>query len=288
MRCTFLVLVLCALPAVLRADSYDRYTESVLAKAADSQNAVELKRLTADEVAKHGNLIGSSSGALVIVKTNGGRWGKVIAQFARQKEGETAWPIALLERGVAYKAGGEQVVAASFPSLRLYDGFRLSLDVGQAVPEKLGGDLRYVADAAGDGWLEPIGQARLYVVIKQPAELEAKKGTKPLVGDVFEANVIAGTYKLFDDGRRTATLILKVDDKGDITGDYLSEKTGGKYEVAGKVQANKHHVVFSVTFPNSVQTFTGWVFTKDASAMAGFTNTQGRDFGFYAVRQTDE
>lgn len=276
-----LVVILSSLP--LDADTYDRYLEPVLAKAAESPNAVELKKLAAEEVAKHGNLVGNSSGALLIVRTNNGRWAKVIAQFARQKEGEETLPIALLERGVTFKEGSEQVVAATFASLRLYDGFRLSLDLGQVVPEKLGGDLRYVADA-GDGHLEPVGKAKVYLVTRQAAEVEAKKAAKPLVGDVFEASVIAGTYKLFDDGRRTATLILKVDEKGEIAGDYISEKTGGKYEVGGKVQPNKHHIVFSVTFPNSVQTFTGWVFTKDASAMAGFTNTQGRDFGFYAVR----
>lgn len=286
MRCLLASALVIFTFLTLRADTYDRYTETVLAKVAESPSATEVKKLTAAEVQKHGNVIANSSGVLLVVKTNSGQWAKLIVQFARQKAADGSLPIVLIERGITYKAGGDRIVAATFPVLRLYDGFLLNLDLGQVVPEKIGADLRYWADAS-DGVLEPVGNAKLYIVTKHPPEVEAKKSDKPTVGDIFEQEVVAGTYKLYDDGRRVATLTLKVDQEGNLTGDYLSEQSGRRYEVTGKVQPNKHHIIFSVKFPQSTQQFTGWVFTKDASAICGFTNTQGRDFGFYAVRAAD-
>jgi hypothetical protein len=286
MRLVFALHALLLSSPYLGADTYDRYTEAVLAQAAEGPEVLEVKRITAADIARHGNLIGNSSGLFLIVKTNEGQWAKLLVQLARQKTPEGSMPIALIERGVTYKAGGDRVVAAAYPALRLYDRFLLNLDLGQVVPEKLGGDVKYLADD-GDGFLEAVGKARLFIVVKHSPEVAAKPQGRPTVGDVFEAEVIAGAYKLHDDGRRRADLTLKVDDEGNLTGEYVSEQSGRKYDVTGKVQPNKHHIVFAVKFPQSTQQFTGWVFTKDASAIAGFTSIQGRDFGFYATRAGD-
>lgn len=270
-----------------RADLYDRYTEPVLARLVDAGQAEEVKAITAAEVEKAGGLLANSSSLLVVAKTNDGLYSKFLLQFARQKVGGEAVPIVLLERGATYKAGGGQATAAVFPLLRLYSGFRLGLEQGQVVPEKVGGDVRFVADE-GDGRLEPLGKARLFIIAKHPPEVLVKAAPRIPMGDVFEPAAIAGQYRLHDDGRRAADLELKVDDQGMITGQYVSAETGRAYEVTGKVQAAPHHVAFTVKFPNSVQSFQGWVFTKNAGALAGFSESQGRTHGFYAVRRSEE
>jgi hypothetical protein len=128
----------------------------------------------------------------------------------------------------------------------------------------------------------------MFLVTKPLAGTEPKKNAKPAVGETFEPHYFNGVYKLHDDGRRTATLTLKVDAAGEVTGEYVSEKTGQKYDVTGKVGTPKHLIQFTVKFPQSQQTFQGWMFTRDAAVICGATRFQEHEFGFYAVRQEDE
>ena len=46
-----------------------------------------------------------------------------------------------------------------------------------------------------------------------------------------------------------------------------------------------HAVQFKVTFPRSVQTFYGMLFTGDGRVLTGTSDLQGRETGFYAVRE---
>ena len=46
-----------------------------------------------------------------------------------------------------------------------------------------------------------------------------------------------------------------------------------------------HAVQFKVTFPRSVQTFHGMLFTGDGRALTGTSVMQGRETGFYALRE---
>ncbi|HMO36849.1 MAG TPA: hypothetical protein PKA06_12470, partial [Gemmatales bacterium] len=147
-------------------------------------------------------------------------------------------------------------------------------------------DLKYV-DQEG-GYLEVTGQARMYLVTGHLPGTEARKPAgRTVLGEAFDPAVLPGSYLLHDDGRRTATLeITQLDSVGNITGNYTSEQTGRQYEVTGKITTTmKHQIQFQVKFPNSVQEFTGYVFTKDAGAIAGISRMQGQEFGFYAVRK---
>ena len=92
--------------------------------------------------------------------------------------------------------------------------------MGQVVPEELGGDLRFVAD--GDkSYVEPVGKAKLYLLLKPLPEATPKKPEKLVIGDKFESRYFNGKYKLYDDGRRSGELVLKVDDDGSRDADRI-------------------------------------------------------------------
>ena len=159
-------------------------------------------------------------------------------------------------------------------------------DLGQVVPEELGGDLRYVVD--GDKiYVEPLGKAKLYVVTKHLAETMPAKPEKFVIAEPFEPKYFNGTYKLYDDGRRSGRLTLKVEEDGSVSGAYYSDKDGRKYEVRGKVGTPKHAIQFTVQFPNAEQVFQGYLFTGDGKALTGSSRMAEREAGFYALRLED-
>ncbi len=82
-------------------------------------------------------------------------------------------------------------------------------------------------------------------------------------------------------------LKLEVNDAGDITGTFTSDKDGREYEVQGKAGTPKHAVAFTIKYPATTQTFTGYIFTGDAKAIAGTAKMLEREAGFYAERIED-
>lgn len=270
----------------LHADNYDRYINPILAKVADSPEATAITKLTSALVAKHNDLFQETGGVLLIIRTNQGNNAKVLAQFARQRTEKGSVPMVLLERAMSYKPGQDRAIQAQAANVHLYDGFQFNFDLGQVVPSQIGGDVRFI-DSPEGGYFEAVGNAKLYLVTKHLPGTEPKKAAgRTVLGEAFDPASIAGTYKLSDDGRRNALLELAVDKEGNLTGNYTSEQTGRKYEVAGKITPTmKHQLIFTVKFPNTSQEFTGYVFTKDASAIAGVTKLQGQEFGFFAVRE---
>src|SRR5262245_8225622 len=277
--CAFLLL---AAPAF--ADPFDSYVNPVLTKVPTAKGVKELKQLTPDDITDNDRVLPRTSAAFIVVRTNDGRYSKLLVQSARQKlDGEKRIPILYIERFVTYREGEERTVQTSGEKLSLFPGFRLSLDLGQVVPEELGGDLRFVADG-GKVYAEPLGKARLYLLTKPLPEAAPKKGGKFVMGEAFEPRYFNGTFKLYDDGRRSGTLKLKVGDGGEVTGDYYSDKDGTKYEVKGRVGSPAYAITFTVVFPRSEEVFQGWMFTGDGRALAGSARLEGRETGFYAVR----
>jgi hypothetical protein len=277
-----LAVLLEASPA--RADAFDHYVNPVLAKAVEDKAFKELKELTPDQISDHDRVLPGLAGAFVVVRTNGGRFSKLLVRLGRQKiDAEKSVPVLLVERYLTYKEGEERTEQAKGQNLSLFAGFRLSLDLGQVVPEELGGDLRLVPEE-GKVVLRPLGKARLFLVTKALAGVEPKKGPKLVVGTTFQPKYFNGTYKLYDDGRRSGKLTLKVAEDGSVTGAYYSDRDGKKYEVHGKVGMPKHSIQFTIKLPRTEQTFTGWLFTGDAQALTGTSRLAEREAGFYAVR----
>ena len=280
----FLFLVL---PVPLRADTFDRYTNPVLARAPQAEGVEEVKRLTPALLASNDRVLPDTQSALVVVRTNEGRNGKLLLQAGRQKVGDQAIPILIIERFVTFKDGEERAIQAAGQNVHLFNGFHFNLDVGQIVPPALGGDLRLVVDGR-KVYAEPLGKAKLYLVTKPLPGSEAKPAARPAVGEVFESRFFNGTYKLHDDGRRSGTLTLAVKGDGAVTGDYFSDKDGQKYEVFGKIGPAKHTVQFTIKFPRTQQVYQGWMFTGDGRVLTGFSRLQDRETGFYAERVEKE
>jgi hypothetical protein len=286
-RCIPLTVLACLVavrPA--RGDAFDHYVNPVLAKALSNEHVKELKELTPDDIGDNDRVLKNIPAAFVIVRTNENRLAKLLVLAARQKVVGTdrAIPMLLIERYVTYKEGEEQTILASGKNLALFPGFRLNLDLGQVVPEELGGDIQFVVD--GDKVAtRPLGKAKLHLVTKAIPGVEPKKGPKLVVGDTFETRYFSGTYKLYDDGRRSGKLVLKVEDDNSVTGAYYSDRDGSKYDVFGQVGKPAHSIQFTIKFPRTEQAFQGMLFTGDGRVLTGTSRLQDREAGFYAVRE---
>jgi hypothetical protein len=269
------------------ADAFDHYLNPILSKAIDNDAVKEMKQAPVKLLRENNRVLPGVPGAFLVVKTNEGRNCKLLVEPASQRApGDKFVPMLLIERYITYKEGEERAVVASGQNVSLFGGFRLSLDLGQVVPEELGGDIRYVVD--GDTiFVEPLGKAKLYLVTKHLAEATPPKPEKVVIAEPFEPKYFNGTYKLYDDGRRSARLVLKVDAEGTVSGAYYSDKDGKKYDVHGKIGTPKHAIQFTVQFPNAEQVFQGCLFTGDGKALTGTSRMAERDAGFYALRAED-
>lgn len=266
------------------ADDFDNYTNPILRQAPGAAGVQEVKQLTPALLLDNDRVLKGTSAALLIIHTNDNRWAKLLVQSARHKvDDQRSLPILLIERFVTFKEGQERAVQASGKSVYLFPGFRFNLDIGQVVPDGLDADLRFVAE--GDKiHAEPVGKAKLYLVTKPLPDAAPKKGPKLVVGPTFEPRYYSGTFQLYDDGRRSGRLTLKLEDGGALGGTYVSDRDGREYEVRGKVGTPAHSFEFTIKFPRSEQTFRGWLFTGDAKVMTGSSRLLDREAGFYAVR----
>ena len=155
------------------------------------------------------------------------------------------------------------------------------------LPPAAGGDLSAEAPppgTPGKHLIRPVGRAKLYLVTKAPPTTATPKSEKVVVGETFETRYFNGTYKLHDDGRRSGTLTIKVDDAGAVTGTFTSDREGRQYDVSGMTGNPRHAILFTIRFPRVEQTFQGFLFTGDARALAGTSKLQEREAAFYAVR----
>src|SRR5207245_551369 len=161
------------------------------------------KQLPPALIGEFSRVLPGSTGAFLVVKTNEGRFAKLLVHAARQKVSGKTVPILLIERFVTFRFDEERAVQAEGQNVRLFQDFQFNLDIGQVVPASVGGDLRFVVE--GDKvYTEPVGKAKLYLVTKPLPEATPKKGPKLVVGSAFEPRYFNGTYKLYDDGKRTA------------------------------------------------------------------------------------
>lgn len=278
-------LLLVATPRAARADAFDHYVSDHLALVTTSKNAKAIKKLTPDMMVQNSRALPNIIATFVVVKTNDGRFCKLLVQPAQQRVTATeSVPIVLIERFVTFREGEERTIHAQGQNVRLFHNFRYSLDIGQVVPSELRADLRFVVDK-DEAYLEPVGRAEMYLVTKHLPEANPTKGTKLVVGDKFEPRYFNGDFKLYDDGRRSGMLKLSVAEDGEVTGYYYSDKDGQKYEVSGKIGNPNHSIQFKVTFPRTIQFFTGFLFTGDGRVITGTSRLQERETGFYAVRQ---
>lgn len=283
-RCLPLLAVLIvALPA--RADHFEHYVNPVLDKAVrDGKNVKELKEVTSTQLPDLGDVLADTMAVFLIVHTNDDRWSKLLVLSAQQRFKDKQAPMLLIEKFVTFKESTERTVKAKGENVHVYPGMRLNLDIGQFVPEKLGGDLLVEDDGKGGFKLAPIGAAKLYVLSKPIPDVVPKKAEKLTVGATFEPRYFIGKYKLHDDGRRSGTLNLEVNESGEVTGSFYSDRDGAKYDITGKIGAPRHSISFTIKFPQIQQEFTGMLFTGNGKAICGTSKLQDREAAFYAER----
>lgn len=283
--CSFLCLVA---PVVAHADSFDNYTNKILVTIPESKNAKKITKLTPKLMVQNTRVLPGVPETFIVVKTNEGRFARLLVRPAGQKVGENELPIVILERYVTFRDGEERTIHATGQNVRLFGDFRFSLDIGQVVPKDVAADLR-VGLEDGDPFLEPVGKAELFVVTKHLPDANPPKTGKLVVGEKFDMRYFNGAFKLYDDGRRSGTMHFKVGENGVVTGHYYSDKDGQKYELEGKINNNpKHQIDFIITYPRVTQTFTGYLFTGDGKALTGVSRLDNRETGFYAIRIEDE
>jgi hypothetical protein len=133
------VLALFAASVGTRAEQFDYYTNPVLSKAVSDGLLKEAKQLTSDEVGEYTSVLADSPSAFLIVATNDKRFAKLLVQPARQKVGDKQAPLLLVDKFVTFKGTTERAIQSTGQALHLYPGLRLSLDIGQVVPEAIGG-----------------------------------------------------------------------------------------------------------------------------------------------------
>jgi hypothetical protein len=281
----FAVLALLILPNLVRADAFDNYINPILAKISEAKNVEKITKLTPAIMVEHSRALPGITSAFIVVKTNDDRYAKLLVMPGEQKIGpnKTA-PIVIIQRFVTYREGEEREVHASGQGVHLFSDFRFNLDIGQVVPKDVGADLHVGTDKDGF-FLEPIGKAEMYLVTKHLPEANPAKPKKLEIGAKFEMRYFNGAYKLYDDGRRSGKLEIKVAENGDISGFYYSDKDGKKYDVDGKISnAPQHRIDFRITFPRTIQDFTGYLFTGDGRAITGTSTLENLTTGFYALR----
>ncbi len=265
-------------------DLFDRLYSPNLIRALEAETTKETKELTREQMTEYDRVLPGVDGTFLIVETNGGRRAKMLVRAARRRVGpDKTVPIVLVLRFFTFKDGEERAYEAKGENLSLFNGFRFSLDLGQVVPEDLEGDLKCIAD--GDKTtLVPVGKAKLYLVTKSLPDLAPKKGEKLVVGEKFDIKYFNGTYQLFDDGRRSGKLVLKVSEDGSVSGAYFTDRDGTKYDVAGKIGVPTHSIDFTIKLPRVEQSFRAFLFTGDGQALTGTSRLNEREAGFYAKR----
>ncbi|MBX9678584.1 MAG: hypothetical protein K2X38_07450 [Gemmataceae bacterium] len=272
--------------AFSQADSFDWYTNPLLAKSAKASHTEKVAKITHETMVGNSRVLPGVPGAFVVVKTNEGRWAKVLLHPGQQKIPDTDMkaPIAIIERFVTFREADEKTVHSKGEKVQLFADFRFNLDMGQVVPASIPADLKFIVEGE-NAWVEPVGKAELYLVKRHLEEATPKKLEKVVVGEKFEPKYFNGVYKLNDDGRRSGELHLSVKETGEVFGHLYSDKDGQKYEVEGKVGAPPHTIQFRVTLPRTIQFYTGWMFTADGKAITGVARMQERETGFYAIRK---
>jgi hypothetical protein len=286
-RFFFAAALLLATFQLAHADAFDLYTNDLLGKIPKADGVRQVNELTPEMLVEHQRVLPDTRPAFIVVKTNEGRFSKLLVQAGGQRIGDTTLPILVVERFVTFKEGEERTILAEGKNVRLFQDFHFNLDLGQVVPATVGGDIRLVV-TENKTYVEPIGKAEIYLVTKPLAEAAPRKADKVIVGATFERQYFSGVYKLFDDGRRSGKLVLKVGPGGDVDGWYYSDKDGAKYEVTGKVGDPSHAIKFRVQLPRAAQEFQGWMFTGDGRAICGVSKLLEREAGFYAVRIEEE
>jgi len=276
--------------AHVRADAFDNYTNPVLAKVPEAAEAKAIQELTPEMILDNDQVLPNVKAAFIVVYTNENRWAKLLVTAARQKmpgppdTEPVVVPILRIERYATLREASERAIQAEGKGISLFPDFHFHLDLGQVVPAKLGGDLGVSEPKPNQLAIKPLGKAKMYLITKHLPDAISAKGEKMNFAGKFEPKFFNGTYKFYDDGRRSGTLRIKVNAENDLTGTFVTDLDGREYEVSGSITKPLHKILFTIKFPRTEQAFEGYMFTGNGKAIAGTSKLEEREGGFYALR----
>src|ERR1700722_17441888 len=85
------------MPALIRADAFDNYTNPILAKVPEAKSVEKITKLTPELMVQHSRALPGVSGAFIVVRTNDDRWAKLLVMPGRQKiSAQESVPIVLI------------------------------------------------------------------------------------------------------------------------------------------------------------------------------------------------
>lgn len=271
-------ILLTVCPHAFAADVFDRVSLPQIRQAIQkAEPAAELSQKEAAEI----KVLGAGlTSPCIVVKTEAGNLAKALVSWGLRKGTGKPVPVLMLERYVTYDAQRPGVALASGKGVMLFAGFTFNFDIGQVVPEGQGGDVVFTPARS----IQASGEARLYRLessaLPPPSASPAAEEHEGVLPQDF-----TGTWKVNADGRWLGTWDLTVDEKGNVSGEYLSDDTQSSYKVIGKVDAIPHRMALVVELVNADQDYEAYLWTTDKSTIAGTTTLADRTFGFYAVRE---
>jgi len=264
---------------------FDRPNRQETAALIQTPSFRQADSVTEADLAEHDRCLAPGGAAFAIVKTRQGRFAKVLLNPGRLKvAGGSVEPMVLVEQFVTFKDGDTRAFVARGDNRAIFPGTEFDLDLGQVVPERIGGDLRCVLEN-GRLSLRVRDGAKLWLAIDSVPLPKSTDPSQPVITDKFQQSYFQGAYQLEDDGRRSGTITIQVRDGGEVNGKYFSDKDGASYEVQGRLGPQPHQIEFGIRFPRTEQIYRGFLFTGNADAIAGTSRVGDRETGFYARRQ---
>ena len=278
------------LAAATRGDEFDRLEGALLFELIKGTDAHTHPRLTFRELEALPVVLRDDRNALVIARTDQGNLAKMLVspglrKLSPSEKDERLVPVLILERFETIDAGDRRSFKARGKQVMLFDGFQYDLDAGQVVPEGLGGDIVFLANAPDGPRLAALRESRLFTLDKPLPAAPASPG-KPSRGRAVEPGDFAGRYHLIANGQWSGTLVLAVDPAGAVTGHFRSDRNGSVYPVTGKLAAEvPQRIDFVIKFPRAEQSYTGFLWTEGKNAIAGSVSMLDHPYGFIAVRE---
>ncbi len=268
-----------------RADQFDAIEGKPLAAALKGPDARAVERLSVADLGAMPSVLKDARGALLAMKTSRGNVARllIVPELRKDEGGGPPIPVFVVERFDTFDAADLSARVAGGRALMLFPGFRLDLDTGQVVPEGQGGDLAYAKE--GESALVPLKGSALFALSKAPAP-DPMKPPQPTPGRAVVPADFAGRYRLHANGQWSGTLDLKVEDKGELSGQFRSDAHGASYPVTGQVASDApNKLTMAVKFPRSRGDFEGYLWTEGKGAMAGTFRLLDKTFGFFAIRE---
>jgi hypothetical protein len=268
------------------ADQFESIDGKALVRAMAGSDARAVDRLTIADLGALPAVLKDARSSLLVVKTSKGNVARllVVPELRKPAEGGgPTFPVFVLERFDTFDAADLSARMTKGREIVLFPGFQVDLDTGQVVPEGQGGDIGH--DTKGTPAFVALNGAKLFTIGKAPAP-DPTRPPQPTPGRAVVPTDFAGRYRLFGNGQWAGTLDLKVEDKGEVFGQFRSDTHGASYPVTGQVAADvPNKITFNVKFPRSHAEFEGFLWTDGKGALAGTFRLLDRTYGFFAIRE---